>query len=279
MEGGERMRAGRPLLSVSGSLVLHGLAIVVAAFLVSRESAPPILLVELGEVIRVGEASAPPSASRGESRPARGSRGPRPAPGGARAPIAREPAAAPTPEPISIPTSEPAPALAPPAPAPSERPSPGAAVGGASDTSQAAGSTRTVGGAARDSGGAGIPGGGTLAMLVPSTGSAGMGSGGGDGGVPAEFGRYLARFRQRIQESLSYPLPARRRGLGGTVQLEVELLPSGKVASVVVRSSSTHAVLDEAALDTVRQLAPVPFPPEVPPRPLKVRLPIVFELK
>ncbi|MEK6665307.1 MAG: energy transducer TonB [candidate division NC10 bacterium] len=89
----------------------------------------------------------------------------------------------------------------------------------------------------------------------------------------------MAAFRQRIQESLNYPLVARRRGLGGIVQLEVELLPSGKVASVTVRNSSSHAVLDQAALETVSQLQPAPFPPGVPPRPLRVRVPIVFELK
>ncbi|MGH7263200.1 MAG: TonB family protein, partial [Candidatus Rokuibacteriota bacterium] len=50
-------------------------------------------------------------------------------------------------------------------------------------------------------------------------------------------------------------------------------------ASVVVRSSSSHEVLDEAALETVRRLAPDPFPPGLPPRPLRIRLPIVFELR
>lgn len=98
-------------------------------------------------------------------------------------------------------------------------------------------------------------------------------------GIPAEFGPYLGRFRQRIQEALYYPPTARRRGLGGTVQLEIDLLPTGKVASVVIRSSSSHEVLDEAALDTVRRLSPDPFPPGLPSRPLRIRLPIVFELR
>lgn len=116
-------------------------------------------------------------------------------------------------------------------------------------------------------------------MVAPGGRSGGQGAGGGEAAIAAEFGPYLAAFRQRIQEGLEYPPAARRRGLGGMVQLEVELLPTGKVASVVVRSSSSHAILDQAAVDTVSQLPPVPFPPGVPPRPLKVRLPIVFELK
>jgi protein TonB len=112
-------------------------------------------------------------------------------------------------------------------------------------------------------------------MLAPT----GRGGEGGDGGIPSEFGPYLVRLRQRIQEALNYPTTARRRGLAGTVQLEIDLLPSGKVASVIVRSSSSHAVLDEAALDTVRRLSPDPFPPGLQSRPLRIRLPIVFELQ
>jgi len=124
-------------------------------------------------------------------------------------------------------------------------------------------------------------------MLVPSGQAGGggaeraaaVGSGGGNAGIPAEFAPYLGRFRQRVQEALSYPPTARRRGLGGTVQLEIDLLPTGKVASVVILSSSSHAVLDEAALDTLRRLSPDPFPAGLPSRLLRIRLPIVFELR
>jgi TonB family protein len=45
-----------------------------------------------------------------------------------------------------------------------------------------------------------------------------------------------------------------------------------------VRSSS-HALLDDAALDAARGLPRVPFPPDVRPRALRVRLPVVFELR
>ena len=46
----------------------------------------------------------------------------------------------------------------------------------------------------------------------------------------------------------------------------------------LVRSSS-HAVLDAAALDAARSLGRVPFPPDIRPRPLRVLLPVVFELR
>jgi periplasmic protein TonB len=98
-------------------------------------------------------------------------------------------------------------------------------------------------------------------------------------GVPAEYTAYLNRFRQRVQETMSYPSSARRRGISGTVQLEVSIDVTGRVRDVEVSASSAHAVLDEAAVDAVRRMAPLPFPVNVPPRPLRVRLPLVFELR
>lgn len=140
-------------------------------------------------------------------------------------------------------------------------------------------------GATRDPAGTGSPGitgtqhgmggppvteGSRLALAVP---------GDGRGGVPPEYDAYLARFRQRIQDSLLYPLAARRRGLSGKVELDVLIDPRGRVEDVEVVSSSSHAQLDEAAVETVRQLGPLPFPAGLPARPLKVRLPLVFELR
>lgn len=103
--------------------------------------------------------------------------------------------------------------------------------------------------------------------------------GAGSGGPGAEYGPYLGRLRQRIQGSLTYPLAARRRGLAGTVSLEITIRPDGTFSVVSVAGSSSHAVLDDAALETVKSLAPEPFPSEVPPRLLRVRLPVVFALE
>ena len=113
-------------------------------------------------------------------------------------------------------------------------------------------------------------GGSRLALAGPGTGR---------GEVPGEFGPYLARFRERIQESVVYPLAARRRGLAGRVEIELLLEPSGRVRDVAVVASSSHALLDEAAVEAVRSLEPQPLPEHVPHRPLRVRLPIVFELR
>ncbi|MBI3030272.1 MAG: energy transducer TonB [Candidatus Rokubacteria bacterium] len=270
------MKVGGPLWSLSGSLLLHGLAAAAAIVLVSRESPPSALIVELAEAVRVGEPAAPAAFARAASPPVAVHRSPQP-PLRPAAPMATPPA---VPAPPSRVESAPAPSSE----AASDLPAPASAPGAGSTADAARPSSGFGTGAAgtvQESPAGGGLGAGPLALLAPSAG-AGLspaGPGAGDGGVPAEFGSYLAAFRQRIQESLNYPLAARRRGLGGVVQLEVELLPSGKVASVVLRGSSTHAILDQAALDTVSRLDPAPFPPGVPPRPLKVRVPIVFELK
>ena len=109
-----------------------------------------------------------------------------------------------------------------------------------------------------------------LALAVP---------GGGGGGEAAEYAGYYALLRRRVFESLTYPLVARRRSLSGTVQLELEIQPTGVISRVEVVASSTHRVLDDAAVDTVRGVGRVPFPPNVRPRPLRVRLPVVFDLR
>ena len=265
------MNGRRRLWSLSGSLLLHGLAAAAAIALATREGPPSAIIVELEEAIRVGEPAAPEGPGRAESLPAAVRRGPR-LPVRSATPMATRP---------SVPAP---PSGVEPAPAPSELPAPASppAAGSTADAARPPSGFGTgAGGALQESAPGGSLGAGPLAMLAPSAGAGvtAAGPGGGDGGVPAGFGPYLAALRQRIQESFNYPLAARRRGLVGIVHLEVELLPSGKVASVTVRSSSSHAVLDQAALDTVSQLQPAPFPPGVPPRPLKVRVPIVFELK
>jgi protein TonB len=113
-------------------------------------------------------------------------------------------------------------------------------------------------------------GGSRLALAGPDTGR---------GEVPAEFGPYLARFRERIQELVVYPLAARRRGLAGRVEIELLLEPSGRVRDVAVVASSSHAMLDEAAVEAVRSLEPQPLPEDLPHRPLRVRLPVLFQLR
>ena len=95
----------------------------------------------------------------------------------------------------------------------------------------------------------------------------------------AEYGPYLAALRQRIQETVRYPASARRRGLMGTVSVEILILVNGSIGEVKLLESSSHQVLDDAALDTIRSLPRVPLPTDLPARPLRVRVPVVFEMR
>jgi len=128
---------------------------------------------------------------------------------------------------------------------------------------------------------AGVPSGGETRGDGGVSGSAlALGTPGpGAGAIPAEYGPYLQRFRQRVQEALAYPLAARRQGLRGTVELDVWLDPAGRVRDVRVARSSSHGLLDDAAIATVRNLGPLPFPESLPRRALLIRLPLVFDLR
>src|SRR5262249_60177498 len=103
---------------------------------------------------------------------------------------------------------------------------------------------------------------------------------GGTGGEPgSEYGGYLAGVRRRVQESIQYPTSARRRGVKGTVNLEILIRADGAISSVSVAGSSTHSELDEAAVEAVRSPSPQPFPAGLKPRPPRGKLPTVLGLQ
>jgi len=163
-----------------------------------------------------------------------------------------------------IPPTEPGPSVAASPPAPTSSPGQGRGPSEPGSGARAAGETR--GDAASGApGGPGSP----LALATP----------GGSAGAPPEYGPYLRHFRQRVHEALAYPLAARRQGWGGTVELDVWLEATGRVRDVRVVRSSSHRLLDEAAVETILGLGAIPFPDSLPRRSLLIRIPLVFELR
>lgn len=67
--------------------------------------------------------------------------------------------------------------------------------------------------------------------------------------------------------------------MSGTVELRVVITPDGTVSSVTVARSSSHRILDEAALEAARRLPRIPFPDGLTPREVDATLPIVFNLR
>ena len=72
------------------------------------------------------------------------------------------------------------------------------------------------------------------------------------------YAAYMEAWRRKVERvgNLNYPNEARRRGLSGTLSLDVALNADGSVAEVLLRRSSGEEVLDEAALRIVALAAP-----------------------
>jgi protein TonB len=74
---------------------------------------------------------------------------------------------------------------------------------------------------------------------------------------------YLDGWKRRIERvgTINFPNEARRRQLSGNPVVEVAIRANGSLEAVIVRRSSGHAELDNAAVGIVRLAAPFePFP-------------------
>jgi TonB family protein len=147
--------------------------------------------------------------------------------------------------------------------------------GGAGDTTAsgalaAAGAPGMLPGPAGGAGPGGAAGpAGDLAALPPGRG----------GPLPPEYEAHVRAFRRRIQERLRYPVLAVRRGLHGTVELEVRLDAAGRLLGVESTRGEVASLLRDAALQAVRDATPFPPGAGLEARALTIRLPIVFELR
>ena len=96
---------------------------------------------------------------------------------------------------------------------------------------------------------------------------------------PALEDGYRTRIRQAVDEHKHYPRMARRLGLEGRVVVAFTVEADGRLARVRVVESSGSELLDEAALEAVRQAAPFPpFPDGVERRQWDFTLPLSFSL-
>lgn len=261
-----------PLRALAGSALVHG-ALVAAVLSMGSRSELPALFVDLtqeapapGRVVRPRDASpraAKVSRPTGSLRRAREQPPPAPPPHVAPTPV-REGA----PEPIAR-TDDPAPEV--------ER-SDEIYFGGASESTPDRAASKAAGDGEGEAGAtAGAPG----PLSAPGSALATRGSIGGSGAGEreVEYGGYLSKLRESILKGVRYPASARRRGVAGTVQIELTIRPSGAIGTIVVVGSSSHEVLDRAAVESIQSLRLPPFPPDLRARELRVRLPVVFRLE
>ncbi len=281
----------RPLVPLVLSIVLHGGAVMAGLVVLASDAVRAPLFVNL-----VADEHA--AASPDKTDQARSPAPPNRPIGAATAGRARSHSSSPPPPSAPSPPSRPipAPAVEPPTPPPAaitpsaEAPAPADV---ASPSSGPIGESRDVATEApADTGQTEWHGDGEAVGSARGVGGLHGGAGGGDAGAelavafpPADhgttggsYGAYLAGLRERIQAALHYPPAARRRGLSGTVQLELTIRPDGAIDAVELFRSSSHAVLDEAALEAVRTLGRRPLPAHAAGRSLRVRLPVVFAL-
>lgn len=81
-----------------------------------------------------------------------------------------------------------------------------------------------------------------------------------------KYASYMEAWRQKVERvgNLNYPEEARKRGLTGSLILDVALKPDGSVEEIMIRRSSGNKILDDAAVRIVNLAAPfAPFPDNI----------------
>lgn len=96
----------------------------------------------------------------------------------------------------------------------------------------------------------------------------GAGFGPGNSGDPR-----LTQIWKKINRSKYYPEAARRGGLQGSPRVVFSINENGSVTNVNLIDSCGEALLDAAALETIRRAAPLPY------YPVPVKLAVRYELK
>jgi TonB family protein len=71
--------------------------------------------------------------------------------------------------------------------------------------------------------------------------------------------QFLALIRKKIESKKKYPMSARNAGIEGSSEVKITILRDGQLEKVEIIDSSGSAILDNAALESVREANP--FPP------------------
>jgi protein TonB len=94
-----------------------------------------------------------------------------------------------------------------------------------------------------------------------------------------DYGWLAETLRDRIEELKRYPPMARMNNWQGKVVLKFVVTEDGTVESLEVVQSSGHAVLDEAAMETIRRASPLPLKHELGKPRVTFQFPISYTLR
>lgn len=92
---------------------------------------------------------------------------------------------------------------------------------------------------------------------------------------PSDYQRVLDELRRRLQDSLSYPEAARRKGIEGSVLIALTMTAEGYAREMIVSQSSGSRLLDRAALKALSEILPHPHPPDTS---LHFTIPVTYRL-
>jgi protein TonB len=91
---------------------------------------------------------------------------------------------------------------------------------------------------------------------------------------------YLAGIKDRVQDKVIYPSLSLRRGETGIVHVQTFLFRDGQVKEALAEDDGISNRLKEAAIKAVKDASPYPHLPDaVPGEPVKVTIPVVFEIR
>jgi len=86
-------------------------------------------------------------------------------------------------------------------------------------------------------------------------------------------------IRTRFAEHFSYPAMAQSHGWEGEVVLAFRVGPDGHISHIQIERGSGHAILDQAALDSMRSIERIEFAPGMMLRQiLELRMPVIYHL-
>jgi len=95
----------------------------------------------------------------------------------------------------------------------------------------------------------------------------------------ADYGWVRDALRRRIVEMQHYPSQARLNHLEGKVILRAVIKSDGQLGDLMVKESSGHRILDEAAMEVIRRICPVPLKQALGKPEIVVMIPIDYRLE
>ncbi len=91
---------------------------------------------------------------------------------------------------------------------------------------------------------------------------------------------YQSTLQRIIERYKYYPLQARRNGLEGTSTVAFKVSSNGSISGIALARSSGTALLDHAALQTIKRIGNAPpFPDDIKRSQLSFAIPIAYNLK